>query len=86
RESAALVRLPERLVRENRRCLDFFRYAYVAWNGKVLSCCLERHAVGDLHVEDAASLWNGPVYRRLRRACFEQGIRSVCPGCSRILE
>jgi MoaA/NifB/PqqE/SkfB family radical SAM enzyme len=85
-ETAALTHLPDRLERENRRCLDFFRYAYVAWNGKVLSCCLERHAVGDLNVEDAASIWNGPVYRRLRRAYFEQGIRSVCEGCSRILE
>jgi MoaA/NifB/PqqE/SkfB family radical SAM enzyme len=86
REAAAIAHLPARLQRENERCLDFFRYAYVAWNGKVLSCCLERHAVGDLNVETAESIWNGSVYRRLRRAYFEQGIRAVCANCSRIME
>jgi MoaA/NifB/PqqE/SkfB family radical SAM enzyme len=86
REVAEPSSLSDLLLRENARCLDFFRYAYVAWNSKVLSCCLERHAVGDLNVEHAEEIWNGPVYRRLRRAFFEQGIRSVCSGCSRIKE
>lgn len=86
REKAKLVSLSQRQERENRRCLDLFRYAFVAWNGKVLSCCLERHAVGDLNLETAETLWNGPQYRDLRRAYFEKGISSVCPGCSRIME
>ncbi len=85
-ERAAITELPARLVRENARCLDFFRYAFVAWNGKVLSCCLERYAVGDLNRQRADAIWNGPLYRRLRRAYHERGIRSVCEGCSRIMD
>lgn len=84
-ERANVVPLPERLARENERCLDFFRYAFVAWNGKVLSCCLERHAVGDLNLESAATVWNGPIYRGLRRAYHERGISAVCAGCSRLM-
>lgn len=84
-ERASVVPLPERLARENERCLDFFRYAFVAWNGKVLSCCLERHAVGDLNLESALTVWNGPIYRDLRRAYHEKGISTVCAGCSRLM-
>jgi len=85
-EKAILVPLSQQQRRENRRCLDLFRYAFVAWNGKVLSCCLERHAVGDLNLETADTVWNGPKYRDIRRAYFEKGISTICPGCSRIME
>jgi len=84
-ETADVQRLGAAARAENARCLDFFRYAFVAWNGKVLSCCFERYAVGDLNVAGADEVWNGPEYRRLRQAYHEQGIRSVCDGCSKIL-
>jgi MoaA/NifB/PqqE/SkfB family radical SAM enzyme len=84
-ETAELQRLGAAAREENARCLDFFRYAFVAWNGKVLSCCFERYPVGDLNVAGADEVWNGAEYRRLRRAYHEQGIRSVCDGCSKIL-
>jgi MoaA/NifB/PqqE/SkfB family radical SAM enzyme len=84
-ETADVQRLGASARAENERCLDFFRYAFVAWNGKVLSCCFERYPVGDLNVSNADEVWNGAEYRRLRRAYHEVGIRSVCDGCSKIL-
>ncbi|MEM7308265.1 MAG: radical SAM/SPASM domain-containing protein [Planctomycetota bacterium] len=84
-ETAKHTDLSAEACAENERCLDFFRYAFVAWSGKVLSCCFERYPVGDLNVQTADEVWNGEEYRRLRRSYFEQGIRSVCDGCSKIL-
>lgn len=85
-ERAAPAHLSARHVRENRRCPDFFRYAFVTWGGKVLSCCFEQFGVGDLNLQTADEVWNGETYRELRRAYHEQGIRSVCAGCSKILD
>jgi MoaA/NifB/PqqE/SkfB family radical SAM enzyme len=79
-------RLTEAERRENERCLDFFRYAFVTWSGKVISCCFERFGCGDLNLESAEEVWNGPVYQRLRRGYFEDGLRWVCHGCAKILE
>ena len=86
KEKADSGRLSPLLERENLRCPDFFWFAFVAWNGKVLSCCFERHGVGDLNLQTAEEIWNGETYRHLRRSYFERGIRSVCEGCSRIME
>ncbi len=72
--------------RENERCIDFFRYALVTWSGKVLSCCFEKFGCGDLNVQSAEEVWNGPVYQKLRRGYFEDGIRWVCHGCARVLD
>lgn len=80
------VVLNAREQRENARCLDFFRFAFVAWNGKVLSCCFERHPVGDLNLATADEVWNGKPYRELRRTFFEKGIGTACGSCSRILD
>ncbi len=71
---------------ENERCLDLFRYAFVTWSGKVLSCCFERFACGDLNLQTAEEVWNGPVYQRLRRGYFEDGLRWVCHGCAKVLD
>jgi hypothetical protein len=83
---AAAAALTDKQLRENQRCLDFFRYCLVTWSGKVLSCCFERFAVGDLNLQSAEQIWNGPVYRDLRRSYFEQGIGSICEGCTRVLD
>ena len=85
-QTARDVTLDPQALRENERCLDFFRFAFVAWNGKVLSCCFERHPVGDLNLQTADEVWNGKPYRTLRRTFFEQGIATACGSCSRILD
>ena len=71
---------------ENERCLDFFRYAFVTWSGKVISCCFERFGCGDLNLQTAEEVWNGPDYQKLRRGYWEDGLRWVCHGCSKILD
>jgi len=71
---------------ENERCLDFFRYAFVTWSGKVISCCFERFGCGDLNLQTAEEVWNGSDYQKLRRGYWEDGMRWVCHGCSRILD
>jgi MoaA/NifB/PqqE/SkfB family radical SAM enzyme len=75
--------LTAREKKENEQCLDLFRYAFVTWSGKVLSCCFERFGCGDLNLQTADEVWNGPVYQRLRRGYFEDGLRWVCHGCAR---
>ncbi len=79
-------RLSAQEKRENERCLDLFRYAFVTWSGKVISCCFERYGCGDLNLHSAEEVWNGETYQNLRRGYWEDGLRWVCHGCSKVLD
>ncbi len=64
-------------------CLSFFQEIFVTWDGKVLSCALERYILGDLNTHTIEEIWNGPGYLKLRKEYFERGIQKVCPNCSK---
>lgn len=65
-------------------CTRFFDTLYIAWDGRVTSCDLDRHLVGDLRNETIEEIWNGSKLRKLREEYFRHGIASVCPNCYRV--
>ena len=48
-------------------------------NGDVWVCYDLR--LGNIHVDDAETIWNGPAVRRLRKRLIERGLFAGCRGC-----
>jgi len=63
------------------RCTQLFDSLSITWDGRVLSCPMERHILGDLSRESVASVWNRPELARLRARVLAEGLERVCPNC-----
>ena len=63
------------------RCRQLFDSLFVAWDGQVLNCPMERFIVGDLSEEGVEKIWNRPEFVALRAQALEQGSEGVCPNC-----
>lgn len=62
-------------------CREFFKSLYITWDGKVLSCALERYIIGDLNKSTIASIWNGKGITKLRKDYYKKGLEGTCPNC-----
>jgi radical SAM protein with 4Fe4S-binding SPASM domain len=65
------------------RCLAVLSRMDVLPNGDVVSCkFFPESAVGNLHHEDAASIWHGGRFQRVRETLDRCGLMPVCAKCS----
>jgi radical SAM protein with 4Fe4S-binding SPASM domain len=65
------------------RCLAILSRLDVMPSGDVVSCkFFPESAVGNLHDEDAATIWHGPRFQRVRRTLDRCGLMPVCAKCS----
>jgi len=70
---------------DGKRCVKPFRDMVIRWDGSVNSCCNDYRGVvkvGNVNATPAHALWNGPVFKSLRRHLYN-GDRSFspCRGC-----
>ena len=66
------------------RCSDPWQYLYVELNGSVQPCCQWGKHIGNLHQGDTvADLWNGDLYRDLRRGMASGDPLPWCRSCVR---
>lgn len=49
-------------------------------SGNVLACCFCRVPMGNVHMQSAQEIWDGPVYNDLR-ACVSRGDTKYCTDC-----
>jgi hypothetical protein len=62
---------------KNSFCEQLYNYCAILWNGDVTRCCADiggAKVIGNLHKQSLFEVWNGPVYKVLRR-------RGYCLGC-----
>ena len=56
----------------------------VLWDGRVSLCCADfdgREVLGDLRTSTIKDIWNGPAYRKVRRAHLDHGGPAICQSC-----
>jgi sulfatase maturation enzyme AslB (radical SAM superfamily) len=56
----------------------------VLWDGRVSLCCADfdgRTILGNLNTQTIAEVWNGEMYRQVRREHLESGGPDVCRAC-----
>jgi MoaA/NifB/PqqE/SkfB family radical SAM enzyme len=63
-------------------CWDFFRRLFITWDGKVLSCPLERYLYGDIQEITIDRMWNSPGLVRLRKEFYKKGLDELCAKCT----
>jgi peptidoglycan/xylan/chitin deacetylase (PgdA/CDA1 family)/MoaA/NifB/PqqE/SkfB family radical SAM enzyme len=65
------------------RCVAPWTVFHARADGTVRTCCTLRRSMGDLRQQSVEEIWNGPEYRRLRRAFVtQQGIPDACFRCT----
>jgi radical SAM superfamily enzyme YgiQ (UPF0313 family)/MoaA/NifB/PqqE/SkfB family radical SAM enzyme len=64
-------------------CDDPWRHIYVEAQGTVLPCCYWGSHAGDIRKTGIEEIWNGPVYRALRRAMAAGTPLPDCAHCVR---
>jgi len=80
-EALGVVFSPPDLNQFTRPCHEFFMSLFVTWDGRVLSCPLERFQLGGVDTASVRQLWNGRGIRGLRGRVVREGIQTVCPNC-----
>jgi MoaA/NifB/PqqE/SkfB family radical SAM enzyme len=63
------------------RCLMPWQDTYLAANGTVFPCCIMGEKLGDIDKQEWAEIWNGPLYRNLRRTIHSWNPSAVCRYC-----
>lgn len=63
-------------------CKDIFKKMSINWDGKVMSCALERYIIGDLKENNIASIWNSKGMIKLREDYYEKGLEVICKNCA----
>jgi len=51
-------------------------------DGTVAACCVMRETLGDINGEEWPRIWNGPLYRNLRRTVHSWNPTASCRRCS----
>jgi len=62
-------------------CRHFFTSFYVAWDGQVLSCPMERYIIGNVKDSSLSEIWNGSGIIGLREEYYAKGLGSTCAKC-----
>ncbi|HXT02269.1 MAG TPA: SPASM domain-containing protein, partial [Elusimicrobiota bacterium] len=65
------------------RCSDPWQYLYVELMGAVQPCCQWGKHIGNLHQDSVDGLWNGEVYRSLRKGMAGGDPHPWCRSCTR---
>jgi MoaA/NifB/PqqE/SkfB family radical SAM enzyme len=65
-------------------CPKPWQDAYFACDGKVTPCCASIEVFGDLTTQDWQEIWNGPLYRNLRRTVHSWNPTKTCRDCGLI--
>jgi MoaA/NifB/PqqE/SkfB family radical SAM enzyme len=65
------------------RCSDPWQYLYVELMGAVMPCCQWGNHIGNLHQDAVDELWNGPLYRGLRKGMASGDAHPWCRNCIR---
>lgn len=65
------------------RCRDPWQYLYVELMGSVQPCCNWGKHIGNLHEDAVDGLWNGSLYRDLRRGMASGDPLPWCRSCIR---
>jgi radical SAM protein with 4Fe4S-binding SPASM domain len=67
-------------------CKYLWQSVVIAWDGRVVPCCLDYDAkmpLGDLTTSTLAEIWNGPAYVALREAELAgRNDSALCGNCS----
>jgi len=63
-------------------CKDLFKTMMITWDGKVLSCAMERFIIGDLKEDTIGHIWNSAGMIKLRRDYYKRGLENLCPDCA----
>lgn len=65
-------------------CYRLWQTFTVLWDGRVSLCCADfdgRNVLGDMRTSTLAEIWNGPIYRAMRRQHLESGGPEICRSC-----
>jgi MoaA/NifB/PqqE/SkfB family radical SAM enzyme len=65
------------------RCSDPWQYLYVELMGSVQPCCQWGKHIGNLHTDSVDGLWNGDLYRDLRKGMASGDPHPWCRNCIR---
>ncbi len=65
----------------NLLCSQPFTTLYVGYKGRVGTCCLGNHELGDLAEQSVDEIWNGPKFQELRRAMRTGEVPLECRPC-----
>lgn len=66
---------------ELKTCPDPFATTYVGADGSVYACCTTHEQLGNLNTQSWDDVWNGPLYRNLRRTMRSWNPTSICRSC-----
>jgi radical SAM protein with 4Fe4S-binding SPASM domain len=68
------------------RCDWPWRGPYVAWDGRVMPCCMvatpDRACLGNVREQEPLEVWNGAAYREFRTRLDSDGPPRVCRSCA----
>ena len=62
-------------------CLLPWQDTYFASDGTVFPCCIMGEKLGDIGKQEWSEIWNGPLYRNLRRTIHSWNPSAVCRYC-----
>ncbi len=62
-------------------CTQPWTTMYVAWDGKVRTCCFNEYQLGDLNESTALEAWQGPAYREFRDQVASGHVIPDCLDC-----
>jgi len=55
--------------------------SYFASDGTVYPCCVLEESMGNLNMQEFKDIWNGPLYKSLRRTVHSWNPTSICRYC-----
>jgi MoaA/NifB/PqqE/SkfB family radical SAM enzyme len=67
---------------KNMDCKSIFNKMIVTYDGKILSCAMERFIIGDLQKHDISHIWNSDAMIKLRKDYYKLGLEKLCSNCS----
>lgn len=62
-------------------CSQPWSTIYVAWDGKVRTCCFNEYVLGDLNRNSFPTIWRGKTYRTLRKRVIAGNALDECADC-----
>ena len=63
------------------RCSEPWKYLYVETEGSILPCCYAGAHIGYLYRDELQEVWNGEIYKNLRRSLVEGKDSGWCKYC-----
>jgi len=64
-------------------CKFLWNELFIGLQGDVAPCCVQgRPVVGNIHKEDLASIWNGPIMKEMRQRLLQGDPMDCCKDCN----